>query len=120
MQPGTMTNQKFLADNPISRKSLAIENLEEAYGLFLKAFQEYATKQNLSQKQIQEFQELIKKAYLEKKVAYFLSDKLEDYESYFNKAFTLALRGSLSELSDSSQLDFAKLLYFRNKNHMIY
>ncbi|MFN3378691.1 MAG: hypothetical protein ACK41O_04500 [Runella zeae] len=61
-----------------------IKALDEALGLFLEALKEFSKTQNLTETQTLALESLIKDAYLEKKMEYYLQSRLGGFSSRLN------------------------------------
>lgn len=111
------TTKKYrLKHNPIFFSSERNEALNEAYKLFMEAFTDYADQNELTEEQIGNFKEQILSAYLEKKAAYLLEDKLMDFSDYLRKAISFALTKSFKE---EEKDNYTKLFYYNNKHHLV-
>lgn len=112
----TETEKKYKnKHNPIFFSNERSEALDEAYNLFMEAFTDYATKNELTADQIVSFKEQVLSAYLEKRATYLLEDKLTDFSTYLKKAVLFALTKTYKEDRDS----YTKLFYYNNKHHLV-
>lgn len=66
--------------------------LEEAYESFLKIAEEYASDHNLSDSDKKELLEMIGKAYTDKKIEYFLTEKLSRLSQFMNFSFSYSIK----------------------------
>ena len=94
-------------------KNLKIRVLDEAFDSFKEIIDEYAQAHDLSEKDYETLLDLANKAYLEKKMTYFLEDKVSNFGAYLWWAATCALR------QDSCKEDkyYDKIMYFKQLNH---
>lgn len=111
------TTKKFKnKHNPIFFSNERSEALDEAYALFVEAFNDYATKNELTEEQIASFKEQVLSAYLERKASYFFEDRLVDFSDYLKKAISFALTKSFREEGSDN---YTKLFYYNNKHHLV-
>lgn len=101
-----------IKDKNIS-KDLKIRVLDEAFDSFREIINEYAQAHDLSEKDYETLLDLANKAYLEKKMIYFLEDKLSAFGDYLLWSLACALR------QDSCKEDkyYDRIMYFKQLNH---
>lgn len=104
-------------NNPLVFKSDKTEAINEAYKLILEAFKEYVEQHELTEKEIDLFNDIFRKIYLERKASVYFEDKLSKFSQDLHKALTFALK-QLTPSNDKSD-DFAKILYYKNKKRLI-
>ncbi len=93
-------------------KNIKIRILDEAFDSFKEIIDEYAQAHNLSKKDYETLLNLANKAYLEKKMTYFLEDKLSSYASYLLWSMGCALK------QNSCKEDkYYDIMYFKQLNH---
>ncbi|GAB1397081.1 hypothetical protein MASR1M65_18600 [Saprospiraceae bacterium] len=112
---GRIAKHKF-RHNPLYFSDEKTDSLDEAYNLFIETFMDYATQNNLTEEEIDNFKKQILSVYLEKKASYFFERKLVDFSDYLNKAISNALTKSFK---DDDREDMTKLFYYNNKHRLI-
>jgi hypothetical protein len=110
------TEKQKLANNPLYFSNSKTEALEEALRMFIEAFDEYATKNELTEEQISSFKQLIMDSYAEKRAIYFIESKFSNFNDYINKSFHFALKHSFDNEDRES---ITKLFYYNNKHRLI-
>lgn len=101
--------------NPLSMRNERMQALEEAYNYFNKILEEYSMSKNLNDSDLEELKLLIKEAYLDKKLNYFLETKLSNFNDYLDFAMASALNQTTSK-QDSS---FSSLFYLRHTKQLL-
>lgn len=112
----TTTEKQKLANNPFYFSNSKTEVLEEALRMFIETFDEYARKNELTEKQISAFKQLIMDSYAEKRALYFLENKFSGFNDYINKSFHFALK-HLFENDDKDSI--TKFFYYNKKHRLI-
>jgi uncharacterized protein YktA (UPF0223 family) len=84
------------------KKSLKEKILDDAYKSFKDIISEYSEKNNISESDKDLLYRLILKAYLDKKMQYFLEDKLSDMSSYLDFALNFALQNDNKDIDKSN------------------
>lgn len=92
--------------------SVKIRVLDEAFDSFKEIINEYAEAHDLSKKDYESLLNLAQKAYLEKKMSYFLEDRLSDYASYLLLSVGCALKQNSCE-----EDKYYDIMYFKQLNH---
>lgn len=110
------TNKEKLINNPVYFSNNKTEVLEDALKMSLETFQEYASKNDLSEEQMSSFKQLILDTYLERKAVYFLENKFSNFTDYIDKAMRYALNKFFQ--SDDKE-DITKVFYYNNKHRLI-
>ncbi len=112
----TATEKQKLANNPLYFSNSKTEALEDALRIFIEAFDEYARKNELTEKQISSFKQLIMDSYVEKRALYFLENKFSNFNDYINKSFHFALKHSFE---DNDKESITKFFYYNKKHRLI-
>lgn len=73
-------------------RSEKVKVLDEAFSSFKEILNEYAETQNLTEKDYAYLCEIIDHAYQEKRMVYFLEDKLQSLNSYLKWSMSCALQ----------------------------
>ncbi len=84
------------------KKSLKMEVLEEAFNSFLDIINEYASQHNLSEEDKKQLFKLVEDAYVNKKIEYFLDEKLSKFSSFLDFSYCFALKKPDSKDSKSN------------------
>lgn len=111
----TTTEKQNLINNPLYFSNSKTEVLDEALRMFIEAFDEYAKKNELTEKQISTFKQLIMDSYTEKRALYFLENRFSSFNDYINKSFHFALQHSLGNDDIES---ITKLFYYNQKHRL--
>ncbi len=74
------------------KKSLKMEVLEEAFNSFLDIINEYASQQSLSEEDKKQLLKLVEDAYVNKKIEYFLDERLSKFSSFLDFSYCFALK----------------------------
>ena len=83
-------------------KSLKVKVLEEAFNSFLDIINEYASLHDLSDADKEELVKLARDAFYDKKIKYYLEDKLSSYSPFLDFSANLALKKNGKEIDKSS------------------
>lgn len=102
---------KYKINNPLLLSSEKSEALEDAYELFVETFLEYAEKNNLTNEEIIEFQNEIKKAYLIQKSIYLLENKVNHFTDYLNSALCKTIK--------NDETDYVTKIYYKRNSHLV-
>ena len=94
-------------------KNLKIRVLDEAFDSFKEIIDEYAQAHDLSEKDYETLLDLYNKAYLEKKMTYFLEDKLSNLGSYLLWSAACALKQDFCK----EDKYYDRIMYFKQLNH---
>lgn len=97
------------------KKSLKLKVLNEAFDSFLDIINEYASKNNLSDKDKNHLIKLAKDAYVDKKIEYYLEDKLASYSSFLDFSVNFALNKNAGETEKS----YWNILYVKQLEEFI-
>ena len=87
-------------------KSLKVKVLEEAFNSFLDIINEYASLHDLSDADKEELVKLARDAFYDKKIKYYLEDKLSSYSSFLDFSANLALKKNGKDLSSTYKCNF--------------
>ncbi len=102
---------KYKINNPLVISSEKSEALEDAYELFVDTFMEYADKHDLSEEEIFEFKNEIKKAYLIQKSIYLLENKVNGFSDFLNSA--------LCKIIKNEETDYITNIYYKKNSQLI-
>lgn len=96
-------------------KSLKIKILEEAFNSFLDIIDEYASQHGLSNIDKEDLIKLAKDAFIDKKIEYYLEDKLSSYSSFLEFSTNLALKNNVKKAEKSS----LNILYVKQLKQLV-
>ena len=94
-------------------KNLKIRVLDEAFDSFKEIIDEYAQAHDLSEKDYETLLDLANKAYLEKKMTYFLEDKLSNFGAYLWWSAACVLRQDFCK----EDKYYDRIMYLIQLNH---
>lgn len=100
-------------NNPVLFKDSRVSVLDDAYGVFLDIVKEYAKNNNISDDSLDELVVLIKEAYQDKKIEYFLDSQLEGLGEKVEDFVDLALN------SPNKRTSYTNLFYIKHTNQFI-
>ena len=90
--------------------------LDEAYDTFNKIINDYASSHGLSEEEKEELLVLVNNAYQDKKMTYFLEDKLDLYETYLKNSANVALK----ERTEKMEKADLNILYFKQLKELMF
>lgn len=102
---------KYKTNNPLIVSSEKSEALEDAYELFVDTFMEYAEKHDLSEEEIFEFKNEIKKVYVFQKSIYLLENKINNFSEFLNSALCKTIK--------NEETDYITNIYYKRNSHLI-
>ncbi|MEA5259463.1 hypothetical protein VB264_16810 [Arcicella aquatica] len=112
----TAIEKHIFANNPMKFSDKRSEALDEALNIFLETFDEYASKNELSNVEVTAFKKLIIDAYQERKATYFLESRLGDLSDSLDRAFKRVLA---STFNSEEKEDNSNVFYYNKKHRLI-
>ncbi|WP_044171662.1 hypothetical protein [Flectobacillus major] len=89
------------------------EALDEALDIFLEIFDEYATKNDLSDVEVVVIKKLIMDAYQERKATYFLESRMANLSDSLDRAFKRVLASTFNSEENETNV------FYYNKQHRL-
>lgn len=105
--------KNIFQNNPILFRDSRVSALDDAYVVFMDIVKEYAKKNNISENSLSELVFLIKEAYQDKKIEYFLDSQLEGLGEKVDNFVDLALN------TPNKKINYTNLFYIKHTNNFI-
>jgi hypothetical protein len=103
---------KISSENPFEMKDSKKEALEDAYKLFISILSDYSEENNLPPEFFFELNEIIKEAYQDKKLNYFLESRFDLINGRVNKMVDFAL-------NNKNKVGYTNLFYLNHTNQLV-
>jgi len=108
------TRNLIRSDNPIVFKSDNLDALNEAFSTLLETLEENSDKFNLTDEELKELKESIKKAYLERKLNIYLNNKITKFTNRFNRSLSYYVSNNF--LPSPSKDPSSSLFYLKHNS----
>lgn len=100
-----------------SAQSPKLKAVDEAFRIFSLAFDEYAKKHQLDEKQISVFKEILHRAFVERKATAYAEEKFADINDYLQVSLENAIKTSF-RAEPINTAEITRVFYINEKNKM--